>query len=162
MGGTIRFITNKPDPNAFDAAVDLRGGSIDGGGNDYYLNGMVNIPLVSDKLALRLTGYKRDRDGWIDNVVVGKEDANTEETEGVRVALRWDATDNFAITASLFHNKVQTEGSDWQQLDEGQTFPTIDNFNGDYNTFGLTIDWDLGFASLVSATSYYDAGTEFD
>jgi len=162
MGGTVRFITNKPDPAAFDAAVDLRGGSIDRGGNDTYLNGMVNIPLVDEKLALRVTGYRRDRDGWIDNIVVGQEDVNTEETEGFRTAIRWDATENLAITASMFYDKVQTDGSDWQQLDEGQTFPTVDHFEGDYTTFGLTIDWDLGFASLVSATSYYDAGTQFD
>jgi len=162
MGGTVRFISNKPDPTAFDVAVDLRGGSITEGGNEYNLNAMVNIPLVTDKLALRVTGYKRDRDGWIDNIVLDEEDVNTEETEGVRAALRWDATDNFVVTASVFYNKLHTEGSDWQQLDEGQIFPTIDSFDRDYTTFGLTIDWDLGFASLVSATSYYDSGSEFD
>ena len=49
MGGTIRIITNKPDATQTDGRIRLEV-SDDGG---YQANGMVNVPLIEDKLALR-------------------------------------------------------------------------------------------------------------
>jgi len=162
MGGTIRFITNKPDPNEFDVAVDLRGGSMTDGGNTYDVNAMVNIPLAKDKLALRITGYKNDRDGWIDNIRLGLEDVNTSESEGGRMALRWNAADNFVVDASVFYNEVHFESFDAEQFEGDQIDAKIGFQNDEYTTYALTLDWDLGWASLVSATSYMDRQADFD
>ena len=44
--GTIRIITNKPDPKAFAAGYDLEGNTVDHGGQGYKFEGFVNIPLI--------------------------------------------------------------------------------------------------------------------
>ncbi|MDX1518270.1 MAG: TonB-dependent receptor plug domain-containing protein, partial [Woeseiaceae bacterium] len=68
QAGTLRIVTNKPDPTGFEAIFDgeLRTGSDSDG--SYRGSLVFNLPLMEDKMALRLVGYS-DRDGgYIDNV----------------------------------------------------------------------------------------------
>src|SRR5580693_6535430 len=50
MSGAIRYITNKPDVNAFSAGVDLDGGKIQGGQNNQTYEGFINVPIVAGVL----------------------------------------------------------------------------------------------------------------
>jgi outer membrane receptor protein involved in Fe transport len=84
--GTVRIITNKPDPGKFTAGYDLIGNSVDHGGNGYELDGFVNIPLGTSA-AVRLVGfYKRDA-GYIDNVA--GTNANACIQNGIRTFPAW-------------------------------------------------------------------------
>ena len=67
LSGAVRVITNKANLDGFDASVRVEGASTAGGGIRQRYSGMVNVP-VSDSAALRLVGYVRDEEGWIDNV----------------------------------------------------------------------------------------------
>src|SRR6266850_5670582 len=53
--GTVRIITNKPDPTKFEAAYDLQGSAVRGEGG-YVAEGFVNEPLSSNA-AIRLVGW---------------------------------------------------------------------------------------------------------
>src|ERR1700744_6462172 len=71
MGGTIKLVTNQPDPKAFGVNVEVIGsGTTDGGGFNHTENVMLNIPLMQDVAALRLVGTDKYIDGWIDRKVV--------------------------------------------------------------------------------------------
>jgi iron complex outermembrane recepter protein len=68
LSGTLRIITNKPDPSAFSAGYDLKAdkwGHGDAGGS---VEGYVNIPLA-DNMAVRLVGYYDHEGGYINNVL---------------------------------------------------------------------------------------------
>jgi iron complex outermembrane receptor protein len=67
QAGTIRIITNKPDPTKFVAGYDLSGSSVSHGGLGYSVEGFVNLPL-SPILAVRLVGWDVHDAGYIDNV----------------------------------------------------------------------------------------------
>ena len=47
QSGTLRVITNKPDPAEFDAWVEGQVSTIEDGGTGYDVSAMVNIPLVA-------------------------------------------------------------------------------------------------------------------
>jgi outer membrane receptor protein involved in Fe transport len=70
MGGTIKVITNPAEVNSFESTADGTFSSTDGGGNNWAANAMLNVPLVTDKAALRLVVSSSDNDGWIDRIVV--------------------------------------------------------------------------------------------
>ncbi len=71
MGGTIKLVTNQPDPKAFAANVEVIGSdTTDGGGFNHTENVMLNIPLMQDVAALRLVGTDKYIDGWIDRKVL--------------------------------------------------------------------------------------------
>ena len=71
MGGAIKYVTRQPVFNQF--AVTAEGGvaSVDHGGISYDAQSFVNLPLVDDRLAVRLgVDYRHDA-GYIDNVAGG-------------------------------------------------------------------------------------------
>ncbi len=65
--GTVRIITNKPDPTAFSASYDVQGNKIDNGGNGYKGDAYVNIP-ITPIAAIRLVGYYEHDGGYINNI----------------------------------------------------------------------------------------------
>ncbi|MEZ5597986.1 MAG: TonB-dependent receptor [Pseudomonadales bacterium] len=64
--GTVRLITNKPRHDAFDAGFESRFSATRGGDPSTAIEAFLNLPL-SEKLAVRVTGYNDRAGGWIDN-----------------------------------------------------------------------------------------------
>ncbi len=67
LSGTLRIITNKPDPTAFSASYDLKADKFRHGRPGEEFEGYVNIPLA-DHIAVRLVGYYDHEGGYIDNI----------------------------------------------------------------------------------------------
>src|SRR5688572_29148791 len=67
QAGTIRIITNKPDPSGFDASFALEGNYVDMEEPGYVAEGMVNLP-IGENAAIRLVGWAKHEAGWIDNI----------------------------------------------------------------------------------------------
>ncbi|MDA0706956.1 MAG: TonB-dependent receptor [Proteobacteria bacterium] len=75
QSGVLKFVTAKPDLSGFDSFVDLSAASMEEGDAglvlalaSYDVQGMVNIPLVDDKFAIRLVGYQSLEGGFVDNI----------------------------------------------------------------------------------------------
>ncbi|WP_199555177.1 TonB-dependent receptor [Sandaracinobacteroides hominis] len=125
MAGTIRIITNKPDPSKFSASVDAELNSVTDGGMGGVLEGYVNVPL-SDRVAVRAVGWYRKDAGYIDNIFQTrvyptsgieattapyvKKDYNDVETIGGRIALGIELDDNWTITPTLMGQKQKANG----------------------------------------------------
>jgi outer membrane receptor protein involved in Fe transport len=84
--GTVRIITNKPDPTQFSAGYDVQGNRVDHGGTGWEAEGFVNIPL-SSIAAIRLVGWDQHDAGYIDNVAGTS--ANGCIQNGVRTFPTW-------------------------------------------------------------------------
>jgi len=126
QAGTIRIITNKPDPSGFKAGYDLEASSLADGSEGYLAEGFVNLPL-SDNAAVRLVGWYRKDGGFIDNVrgtltypTSGitidnadrvKKDYNDGDTAGARAALKIDLDDSWTVTAGLMGQDQEVNGS---------------------------------------------------
>ena len=72
MGGTIKVITNQPNPNAFEASGKLFASGYDGSGNGFNNgeSGMINLPFGGGAAALRIVGTYEYDSGWIDRIVI--------------------------------------------------------------------------------------------
>jgi outer membrane receptor protein involved in Fe transport len=84
--GTVRIITNKPDPTKFEAGYDLDGNHIQHGGDGWEAEGFVNFPLASFA-AIRLVGWDEHDGGYINNIA--GTDANACIQNGVRTFPTW-------------------------------------------------------------------------
>jgi iron complex outermembrane recepter protein len=89
QSGTVRIITNKPDPTKFEASYDLGVNQVDHGGVGYSVEGMVNLP-ISPIAAVRLVGWHQHDGGYIDNVA--GTNANAGIVDGVRSFPAWSTT----------------------------------------------------------------------
>src|SRR5271168_3080834 len=72
MGGTVKLVTNAPKMNDFEGAVDATGASQSGGGFNRGGNLMLNVPLINDRLAMRVVLTDKYTDGWITRYVLGE------------------------------------------------------------------------------------------
>ena len=124
--GTIRIITNKPDPSGFAAGYDIEGNTVDHGGQGYTVEGFVNIPS-SGIAAVRLVGWDEHKAGYIDNVpgsvvfptgnipfnnaALVKKDFNDVDTRGGRAALKVDLNDRWTITPTIMGQDTQVNGN---------------------------------------------------
>jgi outer membrane receptor protein involved in Fe transport len=84
--GTVRLITNKPDPTKFAAGYNVQGNKIEDGGLGDVVEGYVNLP-ITDRAAIRLVGWQEHDAGFIDNVA--GTDANGCIFNGVRTFSAW-------------------------------------------------------------------------
>ncbi len=161
LGGTIRVITNKPDSKEFSGRAVGTYSSWDGGGDNYELKGVINIPVIEDKLAFRVSGSYKDDGGYIDNELPGTliediTDINTYESKSVRAALR--ATPNEDLTIDLVYRYSDLDVNDIRE----EQSPSVKNRNilepntNVMNSGALTIEYNLGWASFVSASAYTD------
>ncbi|HEV7611359.1 MAG TPA: TonB-dependent receptor [Steroidobacteraceae bacterium] len=86
QAGTVRIITNKPDPTHFSASYDVQGNKVNNGGTGYEVEAYANIPLTS-VAAIRLVGYYQKDGGYISNIAGTNKSACIEN--GVRTFPTW-------------------------------------------------------------------------
>jgi len=68
QAGVLRYITNKPQFNEMSSNVKAGVATTSDGDESYNVEGMINLPLIDDRLAMRLVAYHDTRGGYIDNV----------------------------------------------------------------------------------------------
>jgi outer membrane receptor protein involved in Fe transport len=66
--GTIRYITNKPKLNVTEGSVEAGYGTTAHGDPNSNVTAVLNLPLLTDKAAVRAVIYDDSRGGYIDNV----------------------------------------------------------------------------------------------
>lgn len=158
LSGAIRVISNKPDLSKVNAATEDTLTSVAGGGIGEDVNAMVNVPLVTDQLAVRAVGYYDFSPGWINNPNLGTE-TNRGKVYGGRIQARWKPAENFELTAAA-SIEVSTP-HDSSYVPYGSTSDVanyrVPNFNTD-NTkiFSLNATYTMPWATLTSSTSYLE------
>ncbi|WP_426165056.1 TonB-dependent receptor [Sandarakinorhabdus sp. DWP1-3-1] len=116
VGGTIRYITNKPTTASVEGQVEADINVIDKGGVGGSLKGAVNLPL-GDKAAVRAVGYYTRYGGFIDAIgPAGKDDVNSGERYGGRIALLLQPSENVKITPRVLYQEVHTDGFNRQEI----------------------------------------------
>jgi outer membrane receptor protein involved in Fe transport len=185
MGGTIKLVSNQPDPKAFAANVEVIGsGTTSGGGFNHTENVMLNIPLMQDVAALRLVGTDKYIDGWIDRKVLNPfppevngstargdvagapvaqdfRHSNTEHLQAGRAMLLIQPTDRLSVTLGFMHQSLTQDGPntiDSPPLNEThyQPFDVSEPFEDKFNLYTLTGKFNFDSFQLVSASAYWD------
>lgn len=104
--GGINLIQNKADAGAGAGTLEVSAG-------DYGMVravGALNIPIVEDRLALRIAATHRERDGFVDNAL-GGDALGGYDTTAARVSLRWDPTTNLRVDAIFNAQSDETAGT---------------------------------------------------
>lgn len=156
LAGAVRILTKSPDASQFEGKLLVDYGLT---GKDSFrkrYNGMINVPLVEDKLAFRAVGFYRHEDGWVDNIGTGRDNANTLESAGGRAMLQWDPTDRLSMRAMVMHENSKPRDSGLVNPDRGEFVRLSerpDLFHAKLTSYNFTLDYDLGFANLTSSST---------
>jgi iron complex outermembrane recepter protein len=157
MAGAIRLVTRKPEMDTVEGSVETSVADIDHGGTSYDMRAVVNVPLVANTAALRVSMYDDRFGGFIKNTTTGENNINRSDAVGGRVALRVLPTDSLTVDLSIWGHQSTDQG---RGLDETgnytRAYQSPEGSNEDYTLSNLTLTQVLGWGSIVSVTSYMD------
>lgn len=127
QAGTVRIISNKPDLSGFSGRADVEVNKIAHGDWGGQIEGVVNVPIVRDKAALRVVGWYEHTGGFIDNVEASRtfrssgitqnnaalveDDHNDVDIAGLRAQLGIDLGEDWTITPSITAQRTKWNGS---------------------------------------------------
>jgi len=165
MGGLIKYVTKAPDLNRLSGRAGVEASTIEGAGDlGWGVKGSVNLPIVAGKLAARVSVYNQMTPGFIDNGLTGEKDENDVRQTGGRVAILWQPSDALSIRLSALVQDIDAKGSATVAVPPGTRTPIFGDlthshvldqpFKSKLRYYTATLNWDLGWADFVSASSY--------
>jgi iron complex outermembrane receptor protein len=186
MGGAVRLIPNDPDLKGFDASAQGIASGTDGGGANGTINAMVNMPLVDEKVALRLVGTEAHTSGWIDRIVIAPGDfpsetaggntrgnvlgapvahdykgANWEDLTAARATLLVKPTDSLTITPMVFYQNINMGAPNIYDSVPGtlahyEPYNVAEPYSDRFFLESLNANYKAPWFDVFSNTSYWD------
>jgi outer membrane receptor protein involved in Fe transport len=156
LGGTIRYISNAPDLNAFGGEVGSEAAAIDGGGVDWKTDGVLNVPIVPGRLGVRLAADYQNFGGWIDETLLHAPRANDGKDYTVRASGLWLPTEPLSVSLMLQHQAFQVNDQNLGNADGTAQDQILQPSRETVDLANLTTKYDLGGAQLLSSTGWLD------
>jgi iron complex outermembrane receptor protein len=174
-GGAVNVITKAPKFNEFSGYVSATVGNY----NRHDIEGVVNIPLVDDQLAVRIGAILTNRDGFGRGAVTGRELSDDNEF-AVRGSVLFEPSETVTIQINGNYHETDEKGSinrslvtvlgglvSQESLDpdiyvgnEFGTVPQTDRF--DEWSLNMKATVDLGEVTAESITSYREFGIFYE
>ena len=183
-GGAYNITTRAPDFHGVSGYIEGSYSQYDKSSdlNATDLRGAVNLPLVQDRLALRLAGVYRDDEGFIENVnPEASADSNGgSDTEAVRARLRWlvtddlqlDVTGNYQdlrqyISSFAYEGQVPATGAgtglpaQFTDFEDREDFGDwVGQVDGDVKDVSMHLAWDASFTGVDFLAMYQEFSNE--
>jgi outer membrane receptor protein involved in Fe transport len=159
LAGAVRLINKDPVMNEFQTSGLIDYGVTDSDAFRQRYNFMLNMPIADDSLAVRVVGFYRDEEGYIDNIGTGINNANKLVDYGGRIIAHWDATDKLYFRAMYMTEDSKPEDASLvapQRGDKVRLTDRPDEFQGYLDIYNLTIGYDFDWADLTSSTTWAD------
>jgi iron complex outermembrane receptor protein len=167
-GGTVRYITTQPSltTNSFYSREEV---SYTEGGSLNYEGGIAaGGPLIDNTLGARLTVWYRRDGGYIDlinpvSLATVQKNANFDETVLYRLAFIYAPSDQWTITPSIYYqDRYRNQVEDYWPLYSNPSRNDLVSADPDQRSdpdrfylASMKIEGNLGFAKLISNTSYF-------
>lgn len=164
MGGTIKIVTNPPKIDELGATASATGSLTRNGGFNDEVAGSLNIPVINQIAALRVTMFSRHTDGFIDRATPNltnpttqdprvpiQSDVNTFQSEGVRAAMSIRPTEQLTFTPAFYYQR--------QTLADPQTIDTPPGNQSNLLQLRMSPEPETDSISLSSLTAKYSTAS---
>ncbi|MGN6819853.1 MAG: TonB-dependent receptor domain-containing protein [Sphingomonas sp.] len=168
IGGVIRLTSNPVDLSSVAGSVSSGISATLGGTPGFDVAGMVNLPILPDRLGVRAVGYRSRDGGYIDDAGRGLADINRSDTVGGRIAARLETGGGWQVELGAAGQWIDTRDGQYAELAEGpltRRSRIAQPFDNQllFGRMVISKDWDNGLR-LFSATGIvgYQATDQFD
>jgi len=162
LGGTIKFISKQPDLKYFSGSTTDTVSWTQKGGVNYEAQGVLNVPIISNRLALRVGVEHGHESGYVDQVDASgnriAKGINHDDYTVVKLAAKVNLGAGWSVTPALFQQQTNTADIDatYSSLPRFETSKTVREPGHDLLSVpSLTVDGDLGFANFTGVLSGY-------
>lgn len=152
QNGVVRVLTKDADLREFEVKARGSMASTRDGGESYQVDAALNVPLIEDKLGVRIVAGYQDLGGWIDRP--NSKDANDSQVSNLRLKVNAKPVENLAI--ALLGWRSRGDYGAPAMSPDGRSSPNAldESYNNDFDLLGLRAAYDFGAFTLNSATSY--------
>ena len=170
MGGLLKYVLRRPSVRDFEAWAGAETFGISSAADfGWGVRAGANVPLIEDSVGLWGSYFEQRTPGYVDNAHTGARDENDVRQRGGRLALLWQVNDALSLQLGGLWQRVESSNDAAVSLTlTGVDPPTgiashgaltsfhplPQPFEQDIDHYSATLEWDLGWASLLSASSY--------
>jgi iron complex outermembrane receptor protein len=183
MGGTFKLISNQPNLSEFQGSAQSILSGTEGGGFNHTDNLMLNVPVLQDKLAIRIVATEAYTSGWIDRIVDNPfplvtnngatrgdvqsapiqeqfPDSNSDQFDTLRGIILWKPTKRLSLTVSgdyLGDNQAGISAFDQfpGTLTHYEPFSIPEPKTDKETIAGLTINYSFDSFDATLSTAYW-------
>lgn len=170
MGGLLKYVLRRPSTSQFEVWAGAETFGISSAGDlGWGVRAGANLPLATDRAGLWGSYFEQQTPGYVNNAHTGVRDENDVSQRGGRLSLLWqigddvslqlgglwqriDSHDDAAVALTLTGLDPPTGVPSYGMLTSFH--PLSQPFEQDIDHYSATLDWNLGWASLLSASSY--------
>lgn len=159
LGGVIRLVPNAPDPGAPSATMSVNVAATRHGGIGRDMAAMMNVPIVSDRLAARVVVFDAAKAGYIDAPRQGRRDINEVRSGGHRAVLRLVGTGDWTIDVGDVLQDLRSADGQYtvgDALDLTRNVPMAEPFASRYGLRYVTASRETASSQLVTTTARVD------
>lgn len=155
LGGLIRLVPNTADPSAASGSAVIGGSATSHGAPGSDAQGVVNVPLVTDRLAVRLVGNTTSEGGYIDKPLLDRTDVNRTRILGGRASAHLDLAPRWSVELVGIGQRIR--GADSQYADRNgrplsRLAPVTEGYAADFEQAQVVVAGVLGQARFRSTT----------
>ncbi|TXS94023.1 TonB-dependent receptor [Parahaliea maris] len=163
QGGTLRYITNKPNLSELDGSVQMDAGTRSRDASEaYQVSAMLNAPVVEDRFALRAVGFYRDEGGYVDLPDLGKSGTNSAQSQGGRLMGTLQLGERTTLNGSAWYQNLEVDDQPLvNEHEDSRPGQVRLPFEDELNMYNLTLDHGLGSGDITATASWYDRATFF-
>jgi len=155
LGGIIRLVPNAPELGVVTGSAIIGGSLTAHGAGGVDANAMVNLPLLGERAALRVSLDAATQGGYIDKPLLGLDDVNRTEILGGRATIRVELAPDW--TVDLMGVAQTTDAADSQYADRDglpliRSAQITEGSEADYHQGQFVVSGRVGDVRLRSTT----------
>ena len=166
LGGVLRYITEAPSLDRYSGRVQGEAGYTAHGAENGAVRLMLNLPLVDNRVALRVDGVVQHDSGFIDDPDHNRENRGDARTVQGRASLLFEASPDLSVRFNLSGQQVESNGLAVAFRDPVTRAPVQGAYDQSFQSpqpskvelyvASAVIEWDLNWANFTSVTAYQD------
>jgi iron complex outermembrane receptor protein len=154
LNGVVRLLTHDADLSRFELKARAGFATTKDGSESYRGDLAVNVPLVEDRLALRVVGGSENAGGWVDQPIAGQKDVNEARSRYIRAKLNAEPVDGLDIGLSAWISRSDQDAPSYSFDDRTQAAPFALPQSLNFDAYNAKVAHDFSGFSIESATSY--------
>jgi outer membrane receptor protein involved in Fe transport len=160
ISGVYRVVTRRPDADQAAFGLAALYARTTGGAPSDEVEGYWNLPLVHDRLAVRLVGYHDVEGGYIDNAELRLSNIDRVTRDGGRLAVQFDATPTWRLDLEGAVQRLHSNDTQYttpSTLGDTERMSHVqEGHRNDFAQLAATVRGTLPGAELRSTLAYID------
>ncbi len=147
IAGAINVTTASPT-QALEAAIGYQGGEL----STRQVTAMLNLPLLDDRVAVRIAGTTLERDGYVHNSLRNIDEKSVDKS-GLRTRLLWTPSSQLSATLTYYEGQAADSGQGWEPFILEEDAQTV------HGAFDQSLETEFNYQSHANSDNRNDVTT---